>query len=117
MERIRLTINGRAIETEAGKTILQVARENNIYVPTLCFHENLFSIGSCRLCIVEVDGYANPVASCVTTAVDGLSVTTHSEKLFRMRQDYLKFLLIHHPLDCPVCDAGGECRLQDLVFE
>ncbi len=117
MERIRLTINGRAIETGAGKTILQVARENNIHIPTLCFHENLLPIGSCRLCIVEVEGYANPVASCVTTAVEGLSITTHSEKLFRMRQDYLKFLLIHHPLECPICDAGGECRLQDLVFE
>jgi predicted molibdopterin-dependent oxidoreductase YjgC len=114
---IRLTINGRSIETEEGKTILQVARENNIHIPTLCFHEKLFPIGSCRLCIVEVDGYANPVASCVTTAVDGLSITTNSEELFRMRQDYLKLLLIHHPLECPVCDAGGECQLQDLVFE
>jgi predicted molibdopterin-dependent oxidoreductase YjgC len=114
---IKLTINGRAIETGEGKTILQVARENYIHIPTLCFHENLLPIGSCRLCIVEVDGYVNPVASCVTTAVDGLSITTHSEKLFRMRQDYLKFLLIHHPLDCPICDAGGECQLQDLVFE
>ncbi len=114
---IKLTINGRAIEAGEGKTILQVARENNIHIPTLCFHENLLPIGSCRLCIVEVEGYANPVASCVTTAVDGLSVTTHSEKLFRMRQDYLKLLLIHHPLDCPICDAGGECDLQDRVFE
>jgi predicted molibdopterin-dependent oxidoreductase YjgC len=114
---IRLTINGRAIETDEGKTILQVARENNIRIPTLCFHEKLFPIGSCRLCIVEVEGYANPVASCVTTATDGLSITTHSEKLLRMRRDYLKFLLIHHPLECPICDAGGECQLQDLVFE
>ncbi len=114
---IQLTINGRNIETSEGKTILEVARENNIYIPTLCFHENLLPIGSCRLCIVEVEGYANPVASCATTAFNGISVVTNSEKLFRMRQDYLKFLLIHHPLECPVCDAGGECRLQDLVFE
>lgn len=114
---IRLSINGQEIESEEGKTILQVARENGIYIPTLCYYENLLPIGSCRLCIVEVDGYANPVASCVTAAVNGLVVKTDTEKLFKMRQDYLKFLLIHHPLDCPICDAGGECQLQDLVFE
>jgi predicted molibdopterin-dependent oxidoreductase YjgC len=117
MAMIRLSINGRQIESEEGKTILQAARENGIYIPTLCYHENLLPIGSCRLCIVEVEGYANPVASCVTAAVDGLVIKTDTEKLLRMRQDYLKFLLIHHPLDCPICDAGGECQLQDLVFE
>jgi len=117
MAMIRLFINGQEIESEEGKTILQVARESGIYIPTLCYHENLLPIGSCRLCIVEVEGYANPVASCVTAAVDGLVIRTDSEKLFKMRQDYLKFLLIHHPLDCPICDAGGECQLQDLVFE
>ena len=114
---IRLKINGRSIETEEGKTILQAARQHGIYIPTLCFHENLLPIGSCRLCIVEVEGYANPVTSCTTMAVDGSSVRTHSDRLFKMRQDYLKLLLIHHPLDCPICDAGGECDLQDRVFE
>ena len=89
MERIRLTINGRAIEAEAGKTILQVAWDNDIHIPALCFHEHLLPIGACRLCIVEVEGYANPVASCVTTAIDGLSITTHSERLFKMRQDFV----------------------------
>jgi predicted molibdopterin-dependent oxidoreductase YjgC len=116
MAMIRLSINGREIETEEGKTILHAARENGIYIPTLCFHENLLPIGSCRLCIVEVEGYANPVTSCNTTAVNGISVRTHSDRLLKMRQDYLKLLLIHHPLDCPICDAGGECDLQDLVF-
>ena len=117
MATIRLSINGREIQTEEGKTILQAARDNGIHIPTLCFHENLLPIGSCRLCVVEVEGYTNPVTSCNTTAFAGISVRTHSDRLFRMRQDYLKLLLIHHPLDCPVCDAGGECDLQDLVFE
>ncbi|MEO0248614.1 MAG: 2Fe-2S iron-sulfur cluster-binding protein, partial [candidate division WOR-3 bacterium] len=117
MAMITLSINGREVRSEEGKTILQVARENGIHIPTLCYHENMLPIGSCRLCIVEVEGYANPVASCVTTATDGLRITTDSEKLFKMRQDYLKLLLIHHPLDCPICDAGGECDLQNLVFE
>ena len=116
-DTIHLTINGKEMEARKGATILEAARLNNIPVPTLCFHENLLPIGSCRLCIVEVEGYDLPVASCTTPVVEGMAVTTHSEKLFRMRQDYLKFLLIHHPLDCPICDAGGECRLQDLVYE
>lgn len=114
---ITFTIDGKEIKTEEGRTILEAARENNIYIPTLCYHENLLPIGSCRLCIVEIDGYEKPMASCTTAAVEGISVVTNSEKLFRMRQEYLKFLLINHPLECPICDSAGECRLQDLVFE
>ncbi len=114
---ITLKIDGKEIKTEEGKTILEAARENNIYIPTLCYHENLLPIGSCRLCIVEIDGYEKPMASCTTGAVEGISVTTQSEKLFAMRQEYVKFLLINHPLECPHCDSGGECRLQDLAFE
>ncbi len=113
---ITLTIDGKEIRTEEGRTILEVARENGISIPTLCYHETLLPIASCRLCIVEVEGYEKPVASCATNAVDGISVVTQSDRLFRMRQEYLKFLLIHHPLDCPICDAGGECQLQDLAF-
>jgi predicted molibdopterin-dependent oxidoreductase YjgC len=114
---ITLKIDGKEIKTEEGKTILEAARENNIYIPTLCYHENLLPIGSCRLCIVEIEGYDKPMASCTTGAVEGISVTTQSEKLFAMRQEYVKFLLINHPLECPHCDSGGECRLQDLAFE
>ena len=113
---ITLTIDGKEIRTAEGKTILEAARENDITIPTLCYHKNLFPIGSCRLCIVEIDGYEKPMTSCTTMAINGLSVITQSEKLFRMRQEYLKFLLIHHPLECPICDAGGECQLQDLTF-
>jgi len=114
---ITLTIDGKEVRTQEGKTILEAARENGITIPTLCWHKNLSPIGSCRLCIVEIDGYEKPMASCTTTVVEGLSIITKSEKLFRMRQEYLKFLLIHHPLECPICDAGGECRLQDCTFD
>ena len=114
---ITFKIDGKEIKTEEGKTILEAARENDIYIPTLCYHENLLPIGSCRLCIVEIEGYDKPMASCTTTAVEGISVTTQSDKLFAMRQQYLKLLLINHPLECPHCDSGGECRLQDLAFE
>lgn len=114
---IKLTIDGKEIETEQGKTILEAARDNGIYIPTLCYHANLLSIGSCRICVVEAEGYSNPMASCATAAQDGMKIRTETEKLFAMRQDYLKLLLAYHPLECPICDAGGECDLQDLVFE
>ena len=113
---VKLTIDGKIVETGEGRTILEAARENGIFIPTMCYHANLLSIGSCRICVVEVDGYANPMISCATVCQEGMSVRTRSEKLFSMRQEYLKMLLAYHPLDCPICDAGGECDLQDLVF-
>ena len=114
---VRLTIDGNAIETAEGKTILEAAREHGIYIPTLCYHANLLSIGSCRICLVEVEGYSLPMVSCATVVQEGMSVTTMPPKLVSMRRDYLKLILAYHPLDCPICDAGGECDLQDLVFE
>jgi predicted molibdopterin-dependent oxidoreductase YjgC len=114
---VRLKIDGKEVETGEGRTILEAARENAIYIPTLCFHENLLPLGSCRMCVVEADGYANPMAACTTACQEGMSVRTQSDRLFAMRQDYLKLILAYHPLDCPICDAGGECDLQDLVFE
>ncbi len=113
---VKLTIDGKQIETQAGKTILEAARENDIYIPTLCWHKNLLPIGACRLCIVEVEGCCNPVASCTSPVVEGMSVHTQSDRLFEMRQTYLRFILAYHPLDCPICDAAGECDLQDLVY-
>jgi predicted molibdopterin-dependent oxidoreductase YjgC len=114
---VKLRIDEKEIETSDGKTILEAARDNGIYIPTLCYHANLLSIGSCRLCIVEIDGYPNPMPSCTTAVQEGMSVRTHSERLFAMRREYLKLILAYHPLECPVCDAGGECDLQNLVFE
>jgi NADH dehydrogenase/NADH:ubiquinone oxidoreductase subunit G len=109
---ITLKIDGKEIKTEKGKTILEAARENGIYIPTLCYHENLLPIGSCRLCIVEIEGYEKPMASCTTAAVEGISVTTQSEKLFAMRQEYLRFLLINHPSTAPSVTLAGNvvCR-------
>ncbi|MDO9585064.1 MAG: 2Fe-2S iron-sulfur cluster-binding protein, partial [Syntrophales bacterium] len=114
---IRLTIDGKEVATQAGKTILEAAREAGIYIPTLCYHEHLLPIGSCRLCVVEAEGYDKPMTACTTPAVEGISVRTQSELLFRMRQEFLKLILACHPLDCPQCDKGGECRLQELVYE
>jgi predicted molibdopterin-dependent oxidoreductase YjgC len=114
---VKLTIDGRDVSAPEESTILQAAKSAGIRIPTLCFHERLKPAGSCGLCVVEVAGDSKPVASCETVVSDGMSVTTRSDRLVSMRQDALKAILIHHPLDCPICDKAGECELQDLVYE
>jgi predicted molibdopterin-dependent oxidoreductase YjgC len=114
---ITLTIDGIEVTTRPGNTILEAARERDIYIPTLCYHERLLPIGSCRLCVVEIEGYSEPMTACTTPAVDGISVKTQSERLSRMRREILNLILVAHPLDCPQCDKGGECRVQNLVHE
>lgn len=114
---MQLIIDGKNITAEEGKTILEIARQEGIYIPTLCFMEKLLPIGSCRMCVVEVEGYENPVTACNTRAIDGMVIKTNTEKIRNMRKDILRFMLINHPLDCPICDKGGECLLQDLVYE
>ncbi len=117
MNSVTLTIDGKDIIARKGVTILQAAQSAGVYIPTLCYHDRLSPIGSCGLCIVEIDGCENPVPACSTSAVEGMKITTQSDRLFKLRQNSLKSLLVNHPLDCPVCDKSGECRLQDLVFE
>ena len=117
MEMVKLTIDGREVLARPEGTILQVAKNAGIRIPTLCFHERLKPIGSCGMCVVEVAGNSTPVAACETQVAAGMAVTTHSDRLFSMRQDVLKAILVHHPLDCPICDKAGQCLLQDLVYE
>ncbi len=114
---VKLTIDGREITAEADKTILEVARENEIYIPTLCYHPRLIPIGSCRLCVVEIEGVDKPMTACTTLVQDRIVVHTQTERLERIRRDALKLILLNHPLDCPQCDAAGACELQNLVFE
>jgi predicted molibdopterin-dependent oxidoreductase YjgC len=114
---VKLTIDGRDVTAPEDSTILQAAKGAGIRIPTLCFHERLNPIGSCGLCIVEVDGDPTAVLSCNTPVSDGMSIVTSSDRLFAQRQDILKSMLVHHPLDCPICDKSGQCLLQDLVYE
>jgi len=117
MNMIRLKIDNQKVTTPKGLTILAAAKNAGITIPTLCYHERLNPIGSCRLCVVEVDGLSEPVTACTTPAEDGMLVTTQSNLLYRLRQEALKLILANHPLDCPVCDKAGACMLQDLTFE
>lgn len=115
---INLTIDGKAIQVKKGKTILQAALENGIHIPHLCWHPAIKPIGSCRICVVEVKpGPPRPQPACTTMAADGMEVVTQSERLNELRRELVKLVLINHPLDCPVCDKGGECLLQDLTHE
>jgi NADH-quinone oxidoreductase subunit G len=109
----KLTINGQEVEVPAGTTVLQAAQAAGIEVPHFCFHERLAIAGNCRMCLVEMEKSPKPVASCAMPAADGQVVYTNSEKAQRARKGVMEFLLINHPLDCPICDQGGECDLQD----
>lgn len=114
---VTIVLDGKTVTVPAGTTILATARANGVDIPTLCYLKKLNPIGSCRICSVEVDGLSNPIMSCVTPVVDGMKVTTQSDKLTTYRQDMLRFILTNHPLDCPVCERSGECQLQNKTFE
>ena len=114
---LKLTIDGREVTGRPDQTIYEVAKENGIYIPTLCYHSRLSLLKSCRICLVDVEGAEMPMASCATPVLEGMVVQTRTERVERMRHEALKLLLVNHPLDCPVCDAGGECQLQNRTYE
>ncbi len=114
---INIKINGKAIQAESGKTILQVAREHGVRIPTLCYHKDLSPTGNCRMCVVEVKGGRFLQAACVTPIWEGMEIETDSEKARKDRKLTLELMLANHPQDCLTCDVAGECELQDLAYE
>ncbi|MBU4355598.1 MAG: molybdopterin-dependent oxidoreductase [Proteobacteria bacterium] len=113
---VNLTIDGRAIQAKPGSTILEVAKENGIFIPFLCYHPALKPIGSCRICVVDVKpGPPRPIPACATTVTEGMEVVTETPRLAALRQELMKLVLINHALECPICDKGGECELQDIT--
>ncbi|HEX8949521.1 MAG TPA: molybdopterin-dependent oxidoreductase [Dissulfurispiraceae bacterium] len=117
MAMIELTINGKVVKVEQGTTILKAALANGIYIPNLCYDKRLRPYGGCRLCVVEVEGQRRLFAACSSPAEQGMVVNTETPKLAKARRLVLELLLVHHPLDCPVCDKAGECALQDIAFK
>ncbi len=113
---ITLTIDDRKITAEEGKTILLVARENNIYIPTLCDNPKLEPYGGCRLCIVEVDKVPRPLTACTTPASDGIVVRTSTEYIEKIRRTLVELILSDHPNDCMICERAGDCTLQELAY-
>lgn len=114
---VTLTIDGRQIIVEEGTTILKAAEKLGIEIPTFCYHDKLETVGACRMCLVEVEKVPKLQVACATVVSEGMVVKTDSPQVVNARKGVLEFLLINHPLDCPVCDKGGECELQNLVFK
>jgi NADH-quinone oxidoreductase subunit G len=109
----KLTVDGIEVEVPAGATVLQACEVAGVEVPRFCYHERLTIAGNCRMCLVEMEKSPKPVASCAMPAADGQVVMTTTPKVKKAREGVMEFLLINHPLDCPICDQGGECDLQD----
>ena len=116
METVTLTIDGRPLTVPKGTTILQAALDNGISIPYYCYHPGLGVDGSCRVCIVKVEKMPKLQTSCSTVCTDGMVVDTSGKDVVDARASVFEFLLINHPLDCPVCDKGGECPLQDFSY-
>jgi len=112
----KLVLDGKEIEFKQGQTIIQAAKDNGITIPHFCWHESLSVSGNCRVCLVEVEKMPKLVIACATIAADGMVVHTASEKALGARNAVMEFLLINHPLDCPICDEAGECKLQDYAY-
>ena len=116
METVTLTIDGRPITVEKGKTVLQASIEAGVKIPYYCYHPGLGIDGSCRVCIVKIEKMPKLQTSCSTPVADGMVVSTQTPDVVEARASVFEFLLINHPLDCPVCDKGGECPLQDFSY-
>jgi len=110
---LKLKVNDIDIEIDEGLTVLQACEQAGVEIPRFCYHEKLSIAGNCRMCLVEMEKSPKPIASCAMPATDGMVIKTNTEKVEKARQGVMEFLLANHPLDCPVCDQGGECDLQD----
>ncbi len=110
---LKLKVNDIEVEVEEGLTVLQACEKAGAEIPRFCYHEKLSIAGNCRMCLVEMEKSPKPVASCAMPAADGMVIKTNTPKIEKSRKGVMEFLLANHPLDCPVCDQGGECDLQD----
>ncbi len=113
----KLFIDGREVSVPEGATVMQACELADVEIPKFCYHEKLKIAGNCRMCLVEIEKSPKPVASCAQPAADGMIVKTNTEKIKKAREGVMEFLLLNHPLDCPVCDQGGECDLQDQAVK
>jgi len=109
----KIKVNGKEIEFEKGMTVLQACELADVEIPRFCYHEKLSIAGNCRMCLVEMEKSAKPIASCAMPAAEGMNIKTNTPFVEKARKGVMEFLLANHPLDCPVCDQGGECDLQD----
>ncbi len=112
---LEIEIDGKQVTVEDGSTIMDAANKAGTYIPHFCYHKKLSIAASCRMCLVQVEKAPKPLPACATPVTNGMKVWTHSEQAIKAQKGVMEFLLINHPLDCPICDQGGECQLQDLA--
>ena len=115
-DSITITIDNQEVQAEPGQMLIDVADAHNINIPRFCYHKKLSVAANCRMCLVEVEKAPKPLPACATPVNDGMVVRTRSHKAIEAQKSTMEFLLINHPLDCPVCDQGGECELQDVAM-
>lgn len=117
MAKVEIEIDGKIVNARAGEMLIAVTDREGISVPRFCYHKKLSISASCRMCLVDVEGAPKPQPACSTPIADGMRIHTQNEKVKTSQKAVMEFLLINHPLDCPICDQGGECELQDVAME
>ncbi|MDZ7737198.1 MAG: NADH-quinone oxidoreductase subunit NuoG [Gammaproteobacteria bacterium] len=115
-DTVTIEVNGRSLPARKGQMVIEVTDANDIYIPRFCYHKKLSVAANCRMCLVEVEKAPKPLPACATPVSDGMKVFTRSKLAIDAQKGVMEFLLINHPLDCPICDQGGECELQDLAM-
>jgi NADH-quinone oxidoreductase subunit G len=115
MTTVNLEVDGKPVQVPGGSTVMDAAHKLDIYVPHFCWHSKLTIAANCRMCLVQVEKAPKPLPACATPVTEGMKVWTHSDAAVDAQKGVMEFLLINHPLDCPICDQGGECQLQDLA--
>jgi NADH-quinone oxidoreductase subunit G len=103
------------VQVPDGSTVMDAAQQVGVYIPHFCYHKKLSIAANCRMCLVQVEKAPKPLPACATPVTEGMKVFTHSDAAVKAQKGVMEFLLINHPLDCPICDQGGECQLQDLA--
>lgn len=112
---VEIEIDGKKVEVQEGSMVMDAANKLGTYIPHFCYHKKLSIAANCRMCLVEVEKAPKPLPACATPVMPGMIVRSNSEKAVKAQKGVMEFLLINHPLDCPICDQGGECQLQDLA--
>lgn len=115
-DMVTITVDGKSVQAPKGAMLIEVTDKENICVPRFCYHKKLSVAANCRMCLVEVEKAPKPLPACATPVMDGMVVHTHSDSAINAQKSVMEFLLINHPLDCPICDQGGECELQDVAM-
>jgi NADH-quinone oxidoreductase subunit G len=112
---LEIEIDGKKLTVPGGSTVMDAANSIGVHIPHFCYHKKLSIAANCRMCLVQVEKAPKPLPACATPVTDGMKVFTHSDQAVTAQKGVMEFLLINHPLDCPICDQGGECQLQDLA--